>query len=115
MNQATYITVTIDAATAAASADIHCHHDDGSMTSRLVMSRGAVVYVNANSPDELERLADSLCSIARSWRGDDDDGDINDACDRCGITTPSGAGHYPDGLAGERLCRVCHEEGASHG
>lgn len=109
MNQATYITVTIDAATAAASADIHCHHDDGSMTSRLVSTRGAMVYVNAKSPDELEQLADSLCSIARSWRGDDD------ACDRCGITTPDGAGHYPNGIAGERLCRVCHEEGDANG
>lgn len=29
------------------------------------------------------------------------------SCERCGIDTPNGAGHYPDGIAGDRVCGDC--------
>jgi len=31
------------------------------------------------------------------------------SCDRCGVDTPDGAGHYPDGVAGDRVCAECNE------
>jgi hypothetical protein len=31
------------------------------------------------------------------------------SCDRCGVDTPDGAGRYPDGVAGDRVCAECNE------
>lgn len=33
---------------------------------------------------------------------------LEDACDRCGVDTPNGAGHYPNGIAGDRVCFACN-------
>lgn len=35
---------------------------------------------------------------------------LEDACDRCGVDTPNGAGHYPEGVAGDRVCAECNNQ-----
>lgn len=31
------------------------------------------------------------------------------SCDCCGVYTPNGAGHYPEGVAGDRVCAECND------
>lgn len=60
-----YITVTIDAETAAANARPHSEHADGSRS--FVLTTGDPIYIYAATSDDLEALGVALIDLADEW------------------------------------------------